>query len=609
MAAECRLEGATFGPIIIDEILDEGVTLPEGWTTHLEVPLSSQDSQDINLFEDGVLAEKGNYRISLRIDSDVDVQEVLFSVNDADDFEAVRNELPESHRGAYSYQFILDSRTCRKDDERHVHLFGHGTGFSRVSVEALFRDDSEGLLYSQDIVTLSGKEKENEEDESILEEMLHSCRNQAAEWMFSQPGDTAPNGQALSSDASTDWADDELESCMQAIDASFEMVRKGILDQHDSFPDMEGRLFDTEENRTVRAFLTSLVEQAQEMAEDLGKEKRRSATILQRIDRVVAQGKVRYGSKVYMPARAIFETRLGHISARKEALEELCRKIASILSRFDVYAPGIKKVDYVLPADDGAFAHIPAYHELRLAMCYWQQFADFDYKREKRELHAMKPDRLYEYYCLYRLLDVLYSMGFTERRDIDEPIRYFHYSIVDTYDDYENEGRCANTYQLAKRLPNGGSEQVDLYYVPVIYEDYREENGISLHRLTKDGKGYITYERRNAIWTPDYVMAIRVTDKPARTIMLDAKHISLEQIRDGETYGEQKDLLQKIRRKYLDRTGCGSKEMPRPEEAWLFCAYGNETSRKQGPVGLFRLDTQTENNKLESLLQRFGIEW
>lgn len=481
-------------------------------------------------------------------------------------------------------------------------------GFGRSRSDGIGRA-SQSLGFGSYCLTESqAKEKENQEDENILEEMLHSCRNQAAEWMFSQPGDTAPNGQPLSSDSSTDWADDELESCMQAIDASFEMVRKGILNQHDNYPDAEGRSFDTEENRVVRAFLASLVEQAQDMAEDLGKEEKRSATILKRIDHVVAKGKARYGSKVYMPARAIFETRLGHISTRKEALEELCHKIESILSRFDVYAPGIEKVAYVLPTDDGAFAHIPAYHELRLAMCRWQQFADFGYKREKRELHAMKPDRLYEYYCLYRLLDALYSMGFTERRDIDKPIRYFHYSIVDTYDDYENEGRCANTYQLAKRLPDGRAEQVDLYYVPVIYEDYREENGISLHRLTKDGKGYITYEERNSIWTPDYVMAIRVTGKPARTVMLDAKHMSLEQIRDGETYGEQKDFLEKIRRKYLDCTGCGSKNMPRPEEAWLFCAYGEEASWKQGPVGLFKLDTQTEDNELENLLRSYGIE-
>lgn len=163
-----------------------------------------------------------------------------------------------------------------KSEEQPVYLFGLGTGFSRISVEALFRDGSEGLLCSQDIVMLSGKEKENEEDESIFEEMLRYRRNQAAEWMFSQPGDTAPDGHVLSSDASTDWADDELESCMRAIEASFEMVRKGILDQHDGFPDAEGKSFDTEGNRTVRAFLASLVAQAHEMSEDLGKEEKRS---------------------------------------------------------------------------------------------------------------------------------------------------------------------------------------------------------------------------------------------------------------------------------------------------------------------------------------------
>lgn len=217
---------------------------------------------------------------------------------------------------------------------------------------------------------------------------------------------------------------------------------------------------------------------------------------------------------------------------------------------------------YVLPANDGVFADISAYQGLRRAMCHWRQFADFGYKREKRELHAMKPDRLYGYYCLYRLLDALYSLEFTERRDIEQPIRYFFYSIEDTYRDYENEDRCANTYQLAKRLPDGRCEQIDLYYVPVIYADRREENGISLHKLAEDGRSYIPYEERNSVWTPDYVMAIRGTGKPARTIMLDAKHISLEQIRDGATYGGQKDLLQKICRRYLDRTGCGSKYMP-----------------------------------------------
>lgn len=609
MGKKCVLGGTTFGPIEIDE-LPKGQAEPQGgMTRHLEVPLTTRRSLDLNLYDGGVLAEKDRYSLSLRVETDVDVTSVKFCVNDSEELDTVRSELLPLPDGTKVLSFVCDYRDSDIPDEAaYIHPFGLGTGFSRIEVMAEFADGRERQLCSQDVVTLSGTLKGNSEDERILDELLHSSNNQAAEWMFSQPGDTAPDGRELSADTSTDWADDSLESCAQAIASSLDLVSDGVRRADDGFPNTAGGSFDTAENRVVRAFLVSLSERAKVLEGELADEETRARDLLARIDVLVRLGDRRYSSGVHLPARTVFEARADHVHARMMALDELGQQAAAVLRSFDACAPGVSHVAYRAPKNFGAFLSNQAYRTLRSAMRSWRQFEHVDYVREHRALHVLKPDRLYEYYCLYRLLDALHGLGFSERVCLEGPaVDYFHYSAEENTDFYDNEERCANTYRLVRRLDDGAFQEVDLYFVPVLYAGALDENGISLRKLRENGSSYSS--TATAMWTPDFLLVARTDGRPTQTTVMDAKHFDLEQALSGLVYKGQKNLYERVRNHYIERVGGGSERMPLPKAVWLLCAYGDQPEwLDQRGGGLMWLGPDTPDDAVRRLLARCGVE-
>lgn len=602
--------GITLGPLVVDEVVDPATRRRARWSAHLEVPLRLGDDRDLDLFEGGVVAEGGRYILTLEVLSDMEARTVTLDVNDGQQLHMRRTSARLTREG-YRCVFVCDREEGASrdggDDAPGLRLFAYTTGFARVDVTVTLDGGEELDLHSQDVMALSGKLEENEEDERILDGLLASTQNQAAEWMFSQPGDTAPDGRALSSDASTDWADDSVDSCALAVRASLALVGEGIRDTRDAFPTERGGSYDTSENRVTRAFLVNMAERVGTLGEELAQEEAHAGDLLARVDRLVQDASDRYPNGAQLPARTIFEARVGHIAARRQMFEELSTACTEMLAAFDAVAPGVAEVPFRQPKGSGPFGWDPTYRQFREAMRHWRQFADYRYARERRELHVLKPDRLYEYYCLHRLLAWLFKAGFTERYGAEGPaIDHFRYSIEDDYDAYDNEDRCANTYRLSRRSAEGVWQEVDLYYVPVVYADTRRENGITLSKLRDDGESYDVSHAHQAVWTPDFILVVRGDDTPTRTFVMDAKHMDLDQVRTGWTYAGR-GLYDRLCERYLDRMGGGDDGMPRPCEVWLLCAYGDRAWWSDGRGGLVRLDTDTTDEALGRLFARFGL--
>lgn len=612
MAAEFSFGDAEFSPLSIDEVQDLDSVLPEGWPTHLQVPLSMRNSRDLNLYMDGVLAEGGTYCISLAVDSKEKIKEVTFSINDHNEFPTQASVEPSDNRFSYSFTFDPKYITGRlKADSRHA--FSKTVGFARVEVNVRFADDAELSLYSMDIVALSASIADNFENAKVLEEFLRPDRNQAAEWMFSAPGDAAPGGGALATDSDTDWANGSLDACSDCIAHTISLISKGISDPDDGFPNQLpagqgcGPSFDTIQNQAVRAFIVSTGDRARTLHQDLLAAEQKTTSQLSCIDALIEMGNARFGGNAKLPARTLFQIRVDEIRKRGALFGKLVDSCDAVLRRFDACAPGVDKRTFSLPAALDALRDTSCYQPFFKAMSAWREFADLRYTRESRALHVAKPDRLYEYFCLYRLLDWLYKAGFKERPWASSPIDFFRYSIEDTYDQYENERRCANTYRLARPLPGGGAEEVDLYYVPVIYGDRREENAIALHKLDKEGMSYGARSRANTIWTPDFMLVARRFSSEPHTLIMDSKYLKLEDARDLVRY-EDETLFEHVAYRYLDRIGGGSRRMSPPDQVWLLCALGEkELWLEEGVGGLLRLNTDTSLEALDDLFATVGL--
>ena len=104
--------------------------------------------------------------------------------------------------------------------------------------------------------------------------------------------------------------------------------------------------------------------------------------------------------------------------------------------------------------------------------------------RKDLTLHAVKPDKLFEYYALYRMLRWLWQNGFVENPAHDEPIAHYRYSLETRYPKFRNEERCANTYHLIRTGRAGRkTTEIGLYYQLVLYSGTLEENGIDVQRV------------------------------------------------------------------------------------------------------------------------------
>lgn len=142
-------------------------------------------------------------------------------------------------------------------------------------------------------------------------------------------------------------------------------------------------------------------------------------------------------------------------------------------------------------------------------------------------------DKLFEYYCLFRILNMLIEEGYTPSKT-HGAYKYQYNIDLDNF----NDPHVANTYILEK-----GSVTVTLYYQAVIFKDHLE-NGLML--LSSDIKEAVTKTGIN-FYAPDFVLKIQ--NKAKRDIadlyvILDAKFASKQNIKTN--------YLPELTKKYVD---------------------------------------------------------
>ncbi len=178
-----------------------------------------------------------------------------------------------------------------------------------------------------------------------------------------------------------------------------------------------------------------------------------------------------------------------------------------------------------LPKKTKTFQEISTYAQVFKIILKWFQYGEFSLEKEQLLLQVKTLDKLFEYFCLLKLLGVLASHGY-QIETATEPSFKFEYSTSDGR--YQNEKDVANTYLLRKE-----NTKVTLYYQPVV-SSFQFENGLSIFRTT------VTH--RGDYYTPDFVLKItRVGEKEVYAIF-DSKFSPRKVIRE---YG-----LPEIIRKY-----------------------------------------------------------
>ncbi|MDD7761719.1 MAG: hypothetical protein PT956_03565 [Firmicutes bacterium] len=120
-------------------------------------------------------------------------------------------------------------------------------------------------------------------------------------------------------------------------------------------------------------------------------------------------------------------------------------------------------------------------------------------------------DKLYEYYCLARILEGLRAMGYRpgELRDAQ-----FYYESKN--DIFQNEVHLFNTFYREK-----DGIKLTLYFQPLIYR-HSDNNKIGLIRTTGGDSNFTNFNKTGEYYSPDFIL--KFEGKSTKYLILDAKY-------------------------------------------------------------------------------------
>lgn len=182
-----------------------------------------------------------------------------------------------------------------------------------------------------------------------------------------------------------------------------------------------------------------------------------------------------------------------------------------------------------LPIFTPVFRSINAYRQIYQAIHEWFSIGNYDLGKEELLLSFISTSKIYEYYCLIKLL---HHLNINTKMEL---IESKHASYV-VKNPYYSDTKYNNTF-----IFEGESIKLTLFFQPVIYGNDLAFNGIYLFRNTTTNSR-TDNSKKGRIYTPDYLIKIEYDDK-SDYIILDAKFSTPENVRTHQ--------LQELVYKYL----------------------------------------------------------
>jgi hypothetical protein len=220
-----------------------------------------------------------------------------------------------------------------------------------------------------------------------------------------------------------------------------------------------------------------------------------------------------------------------------DALQDIYKKYVTL---FDVPV----SIVAAFPRKTSTFCEIKSYAKVFELIVHWFQYGEYSLEKERLILRVKTLDKLFEYYCLLRLLKLLADNGY-QKDNVENPAFKYNYTLADSH--YQNEKEIANTYML-----RNNDVTVTLYYQPVI-SALSFENNLTLYRTTRSRYGLDYY-------TPDFVLKFSLAGRHEEYVIFDAKFSSRATIKSYS--------LPEVIRKYSCEVGVAGDNRA-PKMVWI----------------------------------------
>ncbi|MDR0629455.1 MAG: restriction endonuclease-like protein [Treponema sp.] len=254
--------------------------------------------------------------------------------------------------------------------------------------------------------------------------------------------------------------------------------------------------FDIYENRVVVGFLLLVCNNVKGVAEKVRIQLAEEYQVLHKL-----QWLEREGFRAPIIGIKQFQAERNQVLFNK--LHELLVNVAGQYAKYRDILPCSGTPLLGIPKKTKVFQEVRPYRQVFEQILRWYHFGDFIPVKESLIGNAKTLDKLFEYYCLCRLLTLLKEAGFTGTGEVSRSFIYHS-------QEHRNQ-ELANTYLLRR-----GELLLTLYYQPVISAD-RFENDISLYRTTTT----------DGFYTPDFMVKLH-RDRTSRScyLIFDAKYSS-----------------------------------------------------------------------------------
>ena len=205
---------------------------------------------------------------------------------------------------------------------------------------------------------------------------------------------------------------------------------------------------------------------------------------------------------------SVASQRRRQVQAALNRLAEHARRLKEAYLRV---VPDVALVTFRPPRRSKLFQEVDPYIRIYHLIYRWCSFGDLDISKEGLALRVERMDTFYELYVLHELLTALRSAGFVADGDPKKAIGRVRYG--DDGQLVPKGKRVANRYLLRR-----GSTRLQLYYEPVFSAKEGEQNGVTVHRVTRSAGG------GDAPYVPDYLIRVSEDGGPWQDFVLDAKY-------------------------------------------------------------------------------------
>lgn len=302
--------------------------------------------------------------------------------------------------------------------------------------------------------------------------------------------------------------------------------------------DASQKSWDVYENRIVISFLHTVLLNAKQIFEEFDRDILNEERIISRIHGSFPKEYCAPIITIKSLQISFCRILLGKLNHSIDTLQNLYTQYETL---FDVKASMLT----TFPRKTSTFCEIKPYAQIFEIIVRWLQYGEYSLEKERLILQVKTLDKLFEYYCLLRLLKLLADNGY-QKAGVKEPAFKYPYTSADGY--YQNEQDVANTYLLSNN-----HVMVTLYYQPVI-SAVQFENALTLYRTTKPPSGRPDY------YTPDFVLKFSSTEHDEEYAIFDAKFSSRASIKNHS--------LPDVIRKYSCEM-CTTADCHAPKMVWI----------------------------------------